>query len=103
MIPAGNKAKRLLLVNHTTKTIYHRHHHHQEMSLIAEAMEQLQTKKFLQCDGAMFPELFEGVNQLQLLMMILPGRYQPQWNGCLHEFDTLVVAFSAFKMMDAKK
>ena len=28
MVPAGNKAKRLLLVNHTTKTIHH--HHHQE-------------------------------------------------------------------------
>ena len=28
MVPAGNKAKRLLLVNHTTKTIHH--HRHQE-------------------------------------------------------------------------
>ena len=28
MAPAGNKAKRLSLVNHTTKTIYHHHHHH---------------------------------------------------------------------------
>ena len=27
MIPAGNKAKRLSSVNHTTKTI-HDHHHH---------------------------------------------------------------------------
>ena len=26
MVPAGNKAKRLSLVNHTTKTIHHHHH-----------------------------------------------------------------------------
>ena len=26
MVPAGNKAKCLLLVNHTTKTIHHHHH-----------------------------------------------------------------------------
>ena len=32
MVPPGNKAKRLLLVNHTTKTI-HRHHHHREKTL----------------------------------------------------------------------
>ena len=25
MVPAGNKAKRLSLVNHTTKTIHYRH------------------------------------------------------------------------------
>ena len=29
MVPAGIKAKRLSLVNHTTKTIHHHHHHHQ--------------------------------------------------------------------------
>ena len=28
MFPPGNKAKRLPLVNRTTKTIHHRHHHH---------------------------------------------------------------------------
>ena len=28
MVPAGNKAKRLSLVNHTTKTIHHHHHDH---------------------------------------------------------------------------
>ena len=28
MFPPGNKAKRLSLVNRTTKTIHHRHHHH---------------------------------------------------------------------------
>ena len=30
MVPAGNKAKRLSSVNHTTKTIHH-HHHHQSL------------------------------------------------------------------------
>ena len=29
MVPAGNKAKRLSSVSHTTKTIHHHHHHHQ--------------------------------------------------------------------------
>ena len=29
MVPAGNKAKHLSSVNHTTKTIHHHHHHHQ--------------------------------------------------------------------------
>ena len=28
MVPAGNKAKRLSSVNHTTKTIHHHLHHH---------------------------------------------------------------------------
>ena len=32
MISAGNKAKRLSSVNHTTKTIHH-HHHHQEIEI----------------------------------------------------------------------
>ena len=32
MVPAGNKAKRLSSVNHTTKTIHdHHHHHHHEV------------------------------------------------------------------------
>ena len=35
MVPAGNKAKCLLLVNHTTKTIHH-HHHHQPLSLYSK-------------------------------------------------------------------
>ena len=28
IVPAGNKAKRLSSVNHTTETIHHHHHHH---------------------------------------------------------------------------
>ena len=35
MVPAGNKAKRLSLVNHTTKTIHH-HHHHQVLFELQE-------------------------------------------------------------------
>ena len=33
MVPAGNKAKRLPLVNHTTKTIHHHHNHHHHHQL----------------------------------------------------------------------
>ena len=33
MVPAGNKAKRLSSVNHTTKTIHHHHHHHHHHQL----------------------------------------------------------------------
>ena len=33
MVPAGNKAKRLLSVNRTTKTIHH--HHHRSIVLLA--------------------------------------------------------------------
>ena len=32
MVPAGNKAKRLSSVNHTTKTFHHHHHHHHHLS-----------------------------------------------------------------------
>ena len=28
MVPAGNKAEHLSLINHTTKTIHRHHHHH---------------------------------------------------------------------------
>ena len=34
MVPAGNKAKRLSSVNHTTKTIHHHHHLHHHTLLI---------------------------------------------------------------------
>ena len=32
MVPAGNKAKHLSSVNHTTKTIHHHHHGHEYFS-----------------------------------------------------------------------
>ena len=35
MVPAGNKAKRLLSVNHTTKTIHH-HLHHQKRKTVSK-------------------------------------------------------------------
>ena len=31
MVTAGNKAKRLSSVNHTTKTTHHHHHHHHHL------------------------------------------------------------------------
>ena len=31
MVPAGNKAKHLSSVNHTTKKIHHHHHHHKNL------------------------------------------------------------------------
>ena len=31
IVPAGNKAKGPLSVNHTTKTILHHHHHHHQI------------------------------------------------------------------------
>ena len=34
MAPDGNKAKRLLLVNHTAKTIYHHHVSHKHYIMI---------------------------------------------------------------------
>ena len=37
MVTAGNKAKRLSSVNHTTKTIHH--HHHQKNSLVIVSWE----------------------------------------------------------------
>ena len=38
MVPTGNKAKRLSLVNHTTKTI---HHHHQDTNQDSELKKHL--------------------------------------------------------------
>ena len=34
MVPAGNKAKYLSSVNHTTRIIHHHHHHHKQFSLV---------------------------------------------------------------------
>ena len=36
MVPAGNKAKRLSSVNHTTKTIHH--HHHQITEILKQVI-----------------------------------------------------------------
>ena len=38
MVPAGNKAKRLSSVNHTTKTIHH--HHHQACKTLVKTLDQ---------------------------------------------------------------
>ena len=37
MVPCGSKAKRLLLVNPTTKTIHHHHHHYHHHHLYNQA------------------------------------------------------------------
>ena len=46
MVPAGNTAKSLSLVSHTTKIIHHHHHHHQWLKVnylleVAVALRQL--------------------------------------------------------------
>ena len=41
MVPAGNKAKRLSLVNHTAKTIHHHHYHHHHHAKIVKAFKPL--------------------------------------------------------------
>ena len=44
MVPTENKAKWLLSVNHTTKTIHHHHdhdHHHHQIKIYLEAGESL--------------------------------------------------------------
>ena len=40
MVPAGNKAKRLSSVNHTTITIHHHHHYHQATGEINKIAQQ---------------------------------------------------------------
>ena len=37
MVPAGNRAKRLSSVNHTTKRIHHHHHHHATKAYLKNA------------------------------------------------------------------
>ena len=41
MAPAGNKAKRLSSVNHTTKTIllHHHHHHYHHISMMSKGFK----------------------------------------------------------------
>ena len=54
MVPAGNKAKSLSSVSHTTKTIHHHHHHHrhhrhifeQEIIFILSRAENVQNRKY---------------------------------------------------------
>ena len=51
MVPAGNKAKSLSSVNHTTKTIHHHYHHHHHHSVVFKLKSSsfFQYSNFLLC------------------------------------------------------
>ena len=51
MTPAGNKAKRLSSVNHTTKTIHHYHHYH--LGLIYELVEEVAIQNIREVEGTL--------------------------------------------------
>ena len=44
MVPAGNKAKQLWSINHTTKTIHHHHHQQQQHIILQTKVSQPLTK-----------------------------------------------------------
>ena len=44
MVPAGNKAKRLSSVNHTTKTIHHHHDHQSKKEFVTQYMQTISCK-----------------------------------------------------------
>ena len=71
------------------------------MSLIAEAMEQLQVYSFLHSsDGEVFSDLFDRINKL-VIMMRDPSKNQvnitSQWSKCMKILDKFEEAFNAFK------
>ena len=70
------------------------------MSLIAEAMEQLQVYSFLQSsDGVLFSELFDKIDEL--ITMRDPSKNQvnitSQWSKCMNILDKFEEAFNTFK------
>ena len=72
------------------------------MSLIAEAMEQLQIMSFLECsDGEMYAELFQKIQTLKNVIKENPTRNQANfeslWNSCLEELSTFDEEFHKFK------
>ena len=72
------------------------------MSLIAEAMEQLQISSFLDCsDGEMYAQLFQKIEKLKKVMISNPTKnhalFDTLWNDCLKELDQFDSAFTAFK------
>ena len=71
------------------------------MSLIAEAMEQLQVYYFLQpSDVKVFSELFDKIDEL-VIMMLDPSKNQvnitSQWSKCMNVLDEFEEAFNTFK------
>ena len=70
------------------------------MSLIAEAMEQLQVYSFLHSsDGEVFSELFDKIDKL-VIMIRDPNKNQinttSQWNKCTNILDKFEEAFNTF-------
>ena len=70
------------------------------MSLIAEAMEQLQVYSFLHSsDGEVFSELFDKIDKL-VIMIRDPNKNQinitSQWNKCMNILDKFEEAFNTF-------
>ena len=57
MVPAGNKAKRLSSVNHTTKTIHHHHHHHHTVQIFTSNShrQKHESKVSKLCKGCFLP------------------------------------------------
>ena len=51
MTPAGNKAKCLSSVNHTTKTIHHHHHYHH--GLIYDLVEEAAIQNIREVEGTL--------------------------------------------------
>ena len=76
MVPAGNKAKRLSLVNHTTETIHHRHHRGapQNMSNIKYSATKETAIAF--CNGSNYNQHF--------IIIELPVEFEGQFS-CLRE------------------
>ena len=57
MVPAGNKAKRLSSVNHTTKTIHHHHQHHHTVQIFTSNShrQKHESKVSKLCKGCFLP------------------------------------------------
>ena len=73
MVPAGNKAKRLLSVNHTTKTIHHHHHHHQKFVDQNTSLERIRTlfrEQGIVIFSTIFPYSLKLFQRLSLLSQV---------------------------------
>ena len=72
------------------------------MSLVAEAMEQLQIRAFLQqCDIQMFDGMSDRITQLQLLIedsIKNQEHISEIWNVCMSKLVSFEKAFAEFKV-----
>ena len=78
------------------------------ISLIAEAMEQLQIGSFLKCsDGELYAELFQKIERLNNAMLANPTEnkadFDRLWKDCLEELEQFDAAFTAFKVKGSIK